>query len=201
MRLARIAHRPHETRLRIGELCGLVRAGCAVLAVTLLAACDAAQPPADTGTDSAAAIELVPLTHEQWSTTLAAYQPNVVVVDMWATWCAPCVERFPKMVTLHERYASKGVTIVGMSLEDRDDAGAVAGAADFLVRQDARFPNFLMDENILDSFDKLDILGIPAVDIYDQRGKLRYRLTGDDPNDQFTYADIEAAILSLLAEA
>ncbi len=193
-----------------------MRSRCALLAVTLLAACDTAQPPVDaslgagpdsgpgagknTAAASAEAIELVPVTHAQWSTTLAGYKPNVVVVDMWATWCAPCIERFPKMVTLHERYAGKGVTIVGMSLEDRDDAGAVAGAADFLVRQDARFPNFLMDENILDSFDKLDILGIPAVDIYDQRGTLRYRLTGDDPNDQFTDADIEAAIVSLLAE-
>ena len=174
------------------------------MAVTLLTACDTAQQPVDVSSDSAAAsaeaIELVPVTHAQWSTTLADYQPKIVVVDMWATWCAPCVERFPKMVALHERYASKGVTIVGMSLEDRDDAGAVAGAADFLVRQDARFPNFLMDENILDSFDKLGILGIPAVDIYDKRGTLRYRLTGDDPNNQFTDADIEEAIVSLLAE-
>jgi len=46
---------------------------------------------------------------------------------------------------------------------------------------------------------KLDLLGIPAVFIYGPDGSLRYRLTGDDPNNQFTDADVDEAIEELLA--
>lgn len=175
------------------SLCRLI-----LLAAAMLAACSADE--GGVGASADAPVMLVPVSHDQWTAMLPDYRPQVVVVDMWATWCAPCVERFPKMVALHDKYAGAGVTIVGMSLEDRDDAGAVAGAVEFLRRQAARFPNYLMNENIIDSFEKLDILGIPAVDIYDQHGTRRFRLTGDDPNNQFTDADIEAAIVALLAE-
>ncbi|MEM9058168.1 MAG: TlpA disulfide reductase family protein, partial [Pseudomonadota bacterium] len=180
-----------------------LRCGGLIAAVALLAACGG--EPAEQAAGGAGAevdatpleIALEPVNHVQWARRLEDFRPAIVVVDMWATWCAPCIERFPKMVALNDKYASEGVVIVGMSLEDRDDAGALEGAEAFLERQGAYFPNFLMDENILDSFDKLDILGIPAVDIYDRSGERRYRLTGDDPNNQFTDADIEAAIKTL----
>ena len=51
-----------------------------------------------------------------------------------------------------------------------------------------------------DSFEKLDLLTIPAVFIFDRDGELRYRLTADDPNDQFTERDVEEAILGLLGQ-
>ena len=72
---------------------------------------------------------------------------------------------------------------------------------DFLVDVDARFPNYHMRENLMVAFEQLDLLGIPAVFVYDGSGAERYRLTGDDPNNQFTEADVEHAVETLLAEA
>ncbi|MDA2929489.1 TlpA family protein disulfide reductase, partial [Acidobacteria bacterium AH-259-O06] len=135
----------------------------------------------------------MPVTHAEWHQELETFKGDIVVVDMWATWCIPCVERFPRMVEMYEKYHPEGVTFVSMCLDDRDDVQAVEGARQFLVEQNATFPNYLMDENIVDAFEKLDLLGIPAVFIYDRRGELRYRLTGDDPNNQFSDRDVEEA--------
>ena len=141
---------------------------------------------------------LVPVTFEAWQSELAALEGQIVVVDMWATWCLPCIERFPHMVQLAEEYADRGVEFVSMCLDDRDDQDSVDLAQKFLTEQQAKFPNYLMDEVVTQAFEKLDLLGIPAVFIYGPSGDLRYRLTGDDPNNQFTDADVNDAIEELL---
>ena len=143
---------------------------------------------------------LVPVTFEAWQEELVSLRGRVVVVDMWATWCLPCIERFPHMVDLAQKYADQRVEFVSLCLDDRDDEDSIALAQTFLTQQGARFPNYLMDEVVTHGFEKLDLLGIPAVFIYAPDGNLRYRLTGDDPNNQFTDADVDDAIEELLAE-
>ena len=141
---------------------------------------------------------LVPVTFEAWEQELRSMEGQIVVVDMWATWCLPCIERFPHMVKLASQYAERGVRFVSLCLDDRDDEDAIELAQRFLTEQRAEFPNFLMDEVVTRAFDKLDLLGIPAVFIYGPEGGLLHRLTGDDPNQQFTEADVESAIEELL---
>jgi len=55
-------------------------------------------------------------------------------------------------------------------------------------------------EKIPTAFEKLGLLGIPAVYVYDRGGKLVERLTADDPNAQFTDEDVERAIREQLAQ-
>jgi thiol-disulfide isomerase/thioredoxin len=126
-------------------------------------------------------------------------QGKIVVVDVWATWCAPCIERFPHMVQLHDQYKDKGVQFVSMSVDDHEDKSAVEKARQFIIQQKADFPNYLMDENIMQAFDKLGVQGIPAVFLYDRTGKLRYDLNGDDPNRQATLQDVDDALGKLVA--
>ena len=142
---------------------------------------------------------LEPVSFEGWQEELHSLQGQIVVVDMWATWCLPCIERFPHMVELAQKYADQDVEFVSLCLDDRDDEDSIALAKRFLTEQRARFPNFLMDEVVTQAFEKLDLLGIPAVFIYGPDGSLRYRLTGDDPNNQVTDADVDDAIEELLA--
>lgn len=142
-----------------------------------------------------------PVTYEAWKGELESMKGSIVVIDLWATWCAPCIERFPKMVELNDEYAGRGVRFVALSLDDRDDANTMPKVTRFLTSSDAsRMTNYLMDEIIPDAFEKLDLLGIPAVHVYDGDGELRYELTGDDPNNQFTDDDVERAIEVLLRE-
>jgi thiol-disulfide isomerase/thioredoxin len=174
---------------RVGKL--LIAAALALL----LMACDKA-------TDSLAAspAEMKPVSFQEWERQLASYQPSVVVVDLWAMWCTSCIKRFPKMVDMHDEYSPKGVQIVALNLDNRQDTMAVQQAQEFLNEINATFDNYHMDENLIDAFERFKLVGIPAVIIYDGQGRERFRLTGDNPNDQFTDEDIENAINELLAE-
>jgi thiol-disulfide isomerase/thioredoxin len=143
-------------------------------------------------------VDLVSVTVDQWREEIGKLRGEIVVADMWATWCIPCIERFPHMVELSERYQQDGVRFVSICLDDPGDEQAVAYARQFLREQNATFANYLIDDNVADSFEKLDLLTIPAVFIYGRDGEIRYRLTADDPNNQFTDRDVEAAIEELL---
>jgi thiol-disulfide isomerase/thioredoxin len=147
-------------------------------------------------------ITLQALAFSQWQKKLSEYRGQIVVVDFWATWCGPCMERFPRVVALHEKYHTEGkVRFVSMNLDDRDDHIALQKALAFLRAQNADLENYRMDEILPDAFEKLDLIGIPAVLIYDATGKLQFRLTGDNPNKQYRDEDVESAIVSLLGNA
>lgn len=52
------------------------------------------------------------------SVSLAALKGKVVIVDFWASWCGPCNRSFPELVALEAKYRSRGVVVVGVSLDD-----------------------------------------------------------------------------------
>jgi thiol-disulfide isomerase/thioredoxin len=58
--------------------------------------------------------------------SLGEFQGKVVVLNFWATWCAPCREEMPGFQRLQARWADRGVRFVGLSSED---AGRVAAFA------------------------------------------------------------------------
>ena len=141
---------------------------------------------------------ITPIKHGAWLKHLALYKPNIVVVDMWAMWCSSCLERFPEMVSLHNKYKDHGVKFISMNLDDRNDKESLLAAENFISAMNATFDHFHMDENLLDAFKKINLISIPAVLIYNQEGVEKYRLSGDNPNNQFTEHDIELAIKNLL---
>ena len=53
---------------------------------------------------------------------LADFQGKIVVLNFWATWCAPCVEEMPSLNRLAQKYADKGVQVLGVSLDEDADA-------------------------------------------------------------------------------
>src|SRR5262249_1606730 len=120
------------------------------------------------------------------------------LVDAWATTCGPCKENFPHLVEMHHKYGSKGLAVMSLSLDDPTDTKAVASAEKFLSEKKAVFTNGLLNEEFGDGFDKLAISGIPAVFIYGPDGKEVKRFTMDDPNNQFTYEQVEKAVVTLL---
>ena len=52
--------------------------------------------------------------------TLADWSGKVVVLNFWATWCAPCREEMPMLVEIGDEYRGKGVEVVGVAVDDRD---------------------------------------------------------------------------------
>ncbi len=147
------------------------------------------------------AATLISLNYQQWQDEIKKYESKVLVVDAWATWCESCLERFPHMVELSKKYRDSEVQFVSLNLDDKNSEEDLNLAKEFLTKMEADFPHYLMNENMMDAFEKLDFLSIPVVQIYDASGTKRYQLSGDNPNNQFTDDDVEAAVLALIAES
>ena len=50
--------------------------------------------------------------------TLADYRGDVVMINIWATWCGPCRIEMPSIEKVHSAYASKGLKVVAISVDD-----------------------------------------------------------------------------------
>ena len=66
--------------------------------------------------------------------TLSQWRGQPVVLNFWASWCAPCREEMPEFVTLRSHYLPKGVEFVGIAIDDP------ANVAQFLQKQPVNYP-------------------------------------------------------------
>jgi thiol-disulfide isomerase/thioredoxin len=147
----------------------------------------------------ASSIKLETLKWTKFKERLASNkQAKYTLVDAWATNCGPCKENFPHLVEMHRKYAGKGLAVISLSLDDPSDTKAIAAAKEFLKEKRAVFTNILLDENFGDGFEKLDINAIPAVFIFGPNGKELKRFTMDDPNNQFTYEQVNKEVTALI---
>src|SRR5438270_10594294 len=89
-----------------------------LLLVALLGGCYHGSRPARIGT---AAPDFVVKNGSQ-TVTLSQLHGQVVVLNFWATWCAPCVEEIPSLVVLSQKMKAKGVTVLGVSVDADGDA-------------------------------------------------------------------------------
>jgi len=117
-------------------------------------------------------------------TAITAAKGKVVLIDCWATWCGPCVASFPQLVHKHEKYGSRGLTVISVSVDDPSNADEVNS---FLKKQNATFQNFQVDfkESTVQQGlrDRLGYKGgIPHAALFDRTGKRVW--TGHPGNPQ-----------------
>jgi thiol-disulfide isomerase/thioredoxin len=102
---------------------------------------------------------------------------KVVLVDFWATWCAPCIKLFPHSVDLARRFRDQGLAVITVSLDDPDSAAAVQRfLRQHLVGKDAEgVQNFLGAYGVgSEAFTAFDIGdgALPHVKLYGRDGRL-----------------------------
>lgn len=125
---------------------------------------------------------------------VAEHAGKVVVVDVWSTWCFPCLEEFPHLVQLHRAHtgalACISVNIDYIGLEEEPPEASREKVLEFLRTQEAAFQNVICSDPEEAVLSTLQIASIPAVLVYDRQGQLRKRFVNDDQqygDDGFEY--------------
>lgn len=124
------------------------------------------------------------------SVRLADFAGEVVVLNLWATWCHPCREEMPSLQALHEAYADQGLHVVGVSIDGRSSADLIPG---FLEEVGVTF-RILRDpeERVVRSF---TTMGVPETFLIGRDGTLLHRWVGAfDPMAEPHRARVEAAL-------
>src|SRR5436309_6973366 len=113
--------------------------------------------------------------------TLAQYKGKVVLVNFWATWCDPCYIEIPWLIEMQQKYAAKGFTVLGVSM-DEDGKSAVVP---FLAKErfnvngqklPMNYPIVLGSDEIADKFGGL--LGYPTGFLISRDGKVVKKFQG-----------------------
>jgi peroxiredoxin len=103
---------------------------------------------------------------------LADYRGKVVLLNFWATWCAPCREEMPSIQTLWERYKDKGLVVLAVS----EDDGKRKQIADFIGRTRLQFP-ILLDHDFKIA-NRYILPGLPTTYLIGRDGTIAATLLG-----------------------
>jgi cytochrome c biogenesis protein CcmG/thiol:disulfide interchange protein DsbE len=103
--------------------------------------------------------------------SLNQFRGQVLVLNFWATWCPPCVEELPSLMSMQERTRAKGVVVLGISIDVDDNA-----YHRFLQERNV---NFLTvrdpDQKVASMY---GTAGWPETYVIDRQGKLRRKFVG-----------------------
>ena len=119
---------------------------------------------------------------------LSDYLGHVILLDFWATWCAPCRIEIPGFIELYDKYGPDGFIVIGFDVDD-----PVAAIRSFAAELEMDYP-------VLVGADRDDVkdaygppVGFPTSFIIDREGRICAEHTGFVPKETF-----EAEILALL---
>ena len=113
--------------------------------------------------EPAPALELKTL--QGMTSHLADHKGQVVYLDFWATWCAPCRQSFPWMNEMHDKYKTQGLKIIAISLDEKTEQ--VEG---FLQTLPAHFSIMIDSEG--KSADLFKVRGMPSSYVIDRNGNI-----------------------------
>ena len=107
------------------------------------------------------------------SASLESLRGKVVLLNIWATWCAPCRDEIPVLQALHEQYGRDGLEIVGVSVDARGEETRVG---DFARGMRMTYPIWHDPDDRISSL--YSAIGVPATYLIDRDGILRWRRIG-----------------------
>lgn len=119
---------------------------------------------------------------------VASLSGKVVILDFWASWCAPCKEELPQLEKLYKKYKDRGLVVVGISVDD--DAENVKT---FLKQMHLSFPIAHDKGHVV--ADRFHPPRMPSSYIADRKGIVRHVHGGFRAGDE---RQMEAEITALL---
>jgi len=103
--------------------------------------------------------------------TLSDYKGKVVLLNFWATWCAPCRTEIPHFVEMQNRFGLNGFQVIGISMDD--DAKPVR---EFAQQFGLNYPVAVGDDKLAESYG--GVLGLPISFIIDREGRIYAKRIG-----------------------
>jgi peroxiredoxin len=119
---------------------------------------------------------------------LADYRGKVVLLDFWATWCAPCRSEIPRFIDLQNEYRDRGLQMLGISLDDQ-----VAPVRAFYEQFKINYPVAIGDARLAERYG--GILGLPVNFVIDCDGRIVARYSSGTE-----VTTIERQVTSLLRQ-
>jgi thiol-disulfide isomerase/thioredoxin len=148
-----------------------MRSLAAATVVLLLAGCGTA--PDSSGARPAPSFDLPAVGGGRVS--LASLKGKVVVLDMWATWCGPCIAEMPDYAEFARKNQPRGVEVVGIVFA----SGEPQEVQDFVREHRIPYRQLLGPDELLDSYGANS--GFPTTFVIDAQGMIRLKLLGAVP--------------------
>lgn len=122
----------------------------------------------------------------------ASLAGKVVLLDFWATWCAPCHKAMPELQALQAKYGDRGLTVVGVSVDE--GAGAKAKVKKFLRSRKLRY-TIAVDSGASPAWAAFRVKAVPAAFLIDREGRVVAQWVGRAASGP----EVEKALEGLLA--
>lgn len=98
---------------------------------------------------------------------LSRFKGKMVVLEFWATWCPPCKATIPELIAMQEKYAGKGLVVLGISIDEGGDLASKLSA--FSKANKINYPILLGDEEISRAY---GVMSIPATFLIGKDNKI-----------------------------
>lgn len=128
--------------------------------------------------------------------SLAGLRGRVVLLDFWATWCAPCLKSMPELEALHRRYGAKGLTVLGVST----DEGGPEKVRRFAKARKVTYP-IALDDEWAPAWADYRVRAVPSAFLIDREGRIVAQWTGAAPEKKALAAKIEELLAAEPAAA
>lgn len=102
---------------------------------------------------------------------LASYRGKVVLLDFWATWCAPCRAEIPHFVEFQNTYGPQGLQVIGVSMDDD-----LKPVGPFYQEYKMNYPVALGNDKLAQSYG--GILGLPVTFLIGRDGRIQAKYVG-----------------------
>lgn len=120
--------------------------------------------------------------------SLAALKGDVVLVNFWASWCAPCRQEMPLLDAMYKRFKSLGFTLVGVNVDEEPNA-----ARALLRDVPVSFPVGL--DSAMTVSAAYQVMVMPTTVFVDREGRVRHVHQGYRPGDEAAYEQQLRALL------
>jgi peroxiredoxin len=141
--------------------------------------------------------------------TLASVQGNnvrleelrgqVVMLNFWATWCGPCRQEMPALEALYKKYNKAGFTILGINIENSNNASKKSEIDKFVKEKNLTFPILYDNKKVVTTTLEKQFLkknmGMPTTVFLDRSGNARFVHEAYKPGDEKKYKKMAKTLL------